>query len=230
MLSVVTKTNMQDNDGTVSWSQIFNAVDSRWFEITGRNLNEDQREYMRLKLVGESSSDENVKFDQLFKASPERGRKFSFWHWIQEALKAANKSILRDLANAGVFPGFMERQKAHQVLEMAPTEGAFIIRFSDTLPGHVAIHFRAQRDSPVRSIDPQDFNPLQHDFGRKLKQFLFNEPLLKSVYCASGKGFSWEDKTIHFYVHCDRNAPKGYDLRFVPFINKLFWRKTANNS
>lgn len=214
--------NSSDDDGTIPWVQILKVIDSRWFEITGRYLHDEQKEYLRLKLVGESSSSENITYEELFKASPSKSRKFSFWHWAQEALNAAEKSVLKDLAKGGVFAGFMERQRAHTVLKSAPNEGAFIVRFSDSLPGHVAIHFRGSLDSPVRSIDPQDFNPSHADFGRKLNQFLANESLLKFVYCASRESFSWEAKKSHFMANPDRKITKGYDLRLVSFSNKMF--------
>lgn len=207
--------NSFEGNSTLPWSVIFEVFNSKWVWITGRPLSSGQNEYLRIKVVGVSDTCTQVTYDQLCKNTKTGRHDGSVWCWIQRAFKATEESVLKNLAKSGIFPGFMDKKQAESIL-MNSSPGSFILRFSDTFPGHITLLYRSPDGQRVIAVAPDDFNPSHKNFSVQLAEFIVKEVNLKYVYCLTSDGYVWKEKHEYFKLS-PKPVTKGYDFRISLF-------------
>lgn len=104
----------------------------------------------------------------------------------------------------------MDKETAKRIL-MDQLPGIFILRFSDTSLGHIAILLRSKfEEVPIRFINPNNFHPLDKSFDIDIQRFIANESALKFIYCSTEGRCLLVDKHDHFKVLPSRILP-GYE-------------------
>lgn len=97
-LIVLANGHLRDEDSALPWAMLETLINSRWKRLTGIYLTSEQKAYLKKKVTRENTSRSTVTYEQICRYDAREGPKFSFWVWIQAAMKSAKESNLKKLA------------------------------------------------------------------------------------------------------------------------------------
>ncbi|XP_052252498.1 signal transducer and activator of transcription 5B-like isoform X4 [Dreissena polymorpha] len=140
------------------WIEVAKMLSTKFHQMTGRALTEDNLRYIGTKLFGQTGNMPpdptkiQIRWHQ-FNRENLPGRNFTFWEWFWAVAKLV-KEQLKSPWMDGLIIGFMDRQESNDMLLTKPN-GTFLLRFSDTTLGGITIAWVANSNE---NVDRQVWN------------------------------------------------------------------------
>lgn len=128
---------------TVPWVRLAEVLNMKFKHATGRGLTEENLQFLREKAFknrptnSENPNEMLISWSQFCK-EPLPDRKHTFWDWFYAAMKLTREH-LGSLWIDGLVMGFVETERAENLLASSLQEGTFLLRFSDSELGGITI-------------------------------------------------------------------------------------------
>ncbi|XP_054092036.1 signal transducer and transcription activator-like isoform X3 [Zeugodacus cucurbitae] len=125
----------------VRWAQLSVALDTKFGSATGRNLTEDNLNFLYEKLFRNDAGEHNefITWAQFCK-EPLPDRTFTFWDWFFAIMKLTKDHLL-NLWKEGLIVGFINKRKTLEEILPRQQYGTFLLRFSDSELGGITVAF-----------------------------------------------------------------------------------------
>ncbi|XP_039948885.1 signal transducer and transcription activator-like [Bactrocera tryoni] len=125
----------------VRWQQLSVALDTKFGSATGRNLTEDNLNFLYEKLFRNEAGEHNefITWAQFCK-EPLPDRAFTFWDWFFAIMKLTKDHLL-NLWKEGLIVGFINKRKTLEEILPMQQYGTFLLRFSDSELGGITVAF-----------------------------------------------------------------------------------------
>ncbi|XP_054732555.1 signal transducer and transcription activator-like [Anastrepha obliqua] len=125
----------------VRWAQLSVALNTKFGSATGRNLTEDNLNFLYEKLFRNEAGEhaEFITWAQFCK-EPLLDRSFTFWDWFFAIMKLTKDHLL-NLWKEGLIVGFINKRKTLEEILPMQQCGTFLLRFSDSELGGITVAF-----------------------------------------------------------------------------------------
>ncbi|XP_067618108.1 signal transducer and transcription activator isoform X2 [Eurosta solidaginis] len=125
----------------VRWEQLSVALNTKFGSATGRNLTEDNLNFLYEKLFRNEAGEhtEFITWAQFCK-EPLPDRSFTFWDWFFAIMKLTKDHLL-NLWKEGLIVGFINKRKTLEDILPMQQFGTFLLRFSDSELGGITVAF-----------------------------------------------------------------------------------------
>ncbi|XP_017475010.1 PREDICTED: signal transducer and transcription activator-like isoform X2 [Rhagoletis zephyria] len=125
----------------VRWAQLSAALNTKFGSATGRNLTEDNLNFLYEKLFRNEAGEhtEFITWAQFCK-EPLPDRSFTFWDWFFAIMKLTKDHLL-NLWKEGLIVGFINKRKTLEEILPMQQYGTFLLRFSDSELGGITVAF-----------------------------------------------------------------------------------------